>query len=239
MKDSELDNIEKKRELTQYLFEMGALWSYKIDLDTILPDRELIEKSLIYLEFEEMYLIFDIFPYEKIRQVWIEDMVPCDHYYGVLNKLLAYLFFNVKNYKEFKEEVCGKKEVVKVPEVSTDITDKTVELIEKGFPFVSGFQFVKMHEGWKSSTLDMLYKLKDYISKKGIRDFTIRDMGEKFGHGDCRTNFFDATIHSIMQEWEVETYKTCCVCGKPATKYTNNWILPYCDECFPKDGKNI
>ncbi len=108
MEDSERDIIEKKRELTQYLFEMGALWSYKIDLDTIIPDRELIEKSLIHLEFEEMYLIFDIFPYEKIRQVWIDEMVPNDHYYGVLNKLLAYMFFGVKDYKKFKEEVCGK-----------------------------------------------------------------------------------------------------------------------------------
>ena len=60
MRDSD-KIIEKKKALTQYLDDMGALWSYRIELDTILSDRELIVKSLTYLELEEMDLLFDIF----------------------------------------------------------------------------------------------------------------------------------------------------------------------------------
>lgn len=107
MRDSD-KIIEKKKALTQYLDDMGALWSYRIGLDTILSDRELIVKSLTYLELEEMDLLFDIFPYETVRDVWIEEMLPSE-YDTILNKILAYLVFDVKNFKKFKEEICGKK----------------------------------------------------------------------------------------------------------------------------------
>jgi hypothetical protein len=105
MRDSD-KIIEKKKALTQYLDDMGALWSYRIELDTILSDRELIVKSLTYLELEEMDLLFDIFPYETVRDVWIKEMLPSD-YDIILNKILAYLIFEVDNFDEFRKDVCG------------------------------------------------------------------------------------------------------------------------------------
>lgn len=89
------DIIEKKRELTQYLYDMGVLWSYRIDVDTILSDKELIVTSLTYLDLEEMDLIFDIFPYKTVRQIWIEEMLPSE-YDTVLNKMLAYILWSEK-----------------------------------------------------------------------------------------------------------------------------------------------
>lgn len=86
---------------------MGALWSYRIGLDTILSDIELIVKSLTYLELEEMDLLFDIFPYETVRYVWIKEMLPSD-YNIIFNKILAYLIFEVDNFNEFRKDVCGK-----------------------------------------------------------------------------------------------------------------------------------
>ena len=106
MRDSD-KIIEKKKALTQYLDDMGALWSYRIELDTILSDRELIVKSLTYLELEEMDLLFDIFPYETVRDVWIKEMLPSD-YDIILNKILAYLIFEVDNFNKFRKDVCGK-----------------------------------------------------------------------------------------------------------------------------------
>ncbi len=105
MRDSD-KIIEKKKALTQYLDDMGALWSYRIELDTILSDRELIVKSLTYLELEEMDLLFDIFPYETVRDVWIKEMLPSD-YNIILNKILAYIIFDVDNFDEFRKDVCG------------------------------------------------------------------------------------------------------------------------------------
>ena len=106
MRDSD-KIIEKKKALTQYLDDMGALWSYRIGLDTILSDRELIVKSLTYLELEEMDLLFDIFPYETVRDVWIKELLQSD-YNIILNKILAYIIFEVDNFNKFRKDVCGK-----------------------------------------------------------------------------------------------------------------------------------
>lgn len=106
MSNSE-DVIEKKKALTQYLDDMGVLWSYSIGENTILSDKELIEKSLTYLELEEMDLLFDIFSYETVRNEWIKEMLPSD-YHIILNKILAYLLFGVKDFDEFRKNACGK-----------------------------------------------------------------------------------------------------------------------------------
>lgn len=106
MSNSE-DVIEKKKALTQYLDDMGVLWSYRIGENTILSDKELIEKSLTYLELEEMDLLFDIFSYETVRNEWIKEMLPND-YHIILNKILAYLLFGVKDFDEFRKKACGK-----------------------------------------------------------------------------------------------------------------------------------
>lgn len=237
MENMKEDIIEKKRNLTQYLSERDDSLFYRIGIDTILPDKELIVASLTLLEFEEMYLIFDIFPYEMIREVWIAEMVSVDCYDSVLNKLLAYLFFNVKNYKEFRKEVCGKEEEEDDIKSHTNLNEKIAKAISRDYPFVSGYQFVKMPEGWWHCTITMLHRIKDYLTKKGIEDFMIREMSEKFGYGDCKTTFGDDTINDILKDWESETYNTCCVCGKPATKYTDDWIRPYCDDCFSNKKK--
>ncbi len=231
------DIIEKKRSLTQYLSERDDSLFYKIDIDTILPDKELIVASLTLLEFEEMYLIFDIFPYELIREVWIAEMVSVDCYNSVLNKLLAYLFFGVKNYKKFRKEVCGKEEEEDNSNFHINLNEKIAEAISRDYPFVSGYQFVKMPEGWWSCTITMLHRIKEYLTKRGIEDFMIREMSEKFGYGDCKTTFSDDTINDILRDWTSETYNTCCVCGEPATKYTDDWIRPYCDDCFSNKKK--
>jgi len=77
----EESHIEKKIALTKKLADEGYLWSYEKKEGASLDDDELIEKSLAHLEFEEMYLLFDIFPYKKVRQVWLERLVAQNEYY--------------------------------------------------------------------------------------------------------------------------------------------------------------
>lgn len=101
--------VHKKQDLTQYLYEIGALWSYKINSDTVLPDRELIAKSLTYLELEDMWMLWDIYSEEYIRKVWEEDMLPQNEaYMGITNRIVAYVLFHVKDYETYKIQVCGR-----------------------------------------------------------------------------------------------------------------------------------
>ena len=42
----------------------------------------------------------------------------------------------------------------------------------------------------------------------------------------------DSKIWDIIDKYTQISYKTCVVCGKPATKMSTGWISPYCDDCI-------
>lgn len=126
--DNEL--IEKKWDLTQKLYFMGALWSYKIYSDTVLSDdRELVVKGLSYLEFEDIWMLWDIFPEEYIRQVWEEDMLLCETFYGSINHYLAYMLFGVDDYKSYQEKTSRKLERVIVKRKKRILTVLSIDAI--------------------------------------------------------------------------------------------------------------
>ena len=95
-------SLAKKQLLSKQLLDSGYLWSYKATSDNaVLPDEELIMNSLTHLEFEDMFMLFEAFPYRQIKQVWQQRMLPYPDYYGVLNLLLAALFFHIKSPKKY------------------------------------------------------------------------------------------------------------------------------------------
>ena len=95
-------SLAKKQLLSKQLLDSGYLWSYKATSDNaMLPDEELIMNSLTHLEFEDMFMLFEAFPYRQIKQVWQQRMLPYPDYYGTLNVLLAALFFHIKSPKKY------------------------------------------------------------------------------------------------------------------------------------------
>lgn len=96
------NSLSKRQSLSKRLFDSGYLWSYSTMSDNaVLPDEELILNGLSHLEFEDMPLLFDAFPYRQIKQVWQQRMLPYPDYYGTLNLLLATLFFHIKSPKKY------------------------------------------------------------------------------------------------------------------------------------------
>ena len=95
-------SLDRKQVLSKQLYDSGYLWSYKaVGNNAVLPDEELILNGLSHLEFEDMPLLFKAFPYRQIKQVWQQRMLPYPDYYGVLNLLLAALFFHIKSPKKY------------------------------------------------------------------------------------------------------------------------------------------
>ena len=86
-----------KEILSKKLIDRNSFWSFKMSLDTPIPDDILIEKTLIYLDIEDINKLFAIFPYKRIKQVWRNRMVIQGDYYRSLNKLLAWMYFDIKN----------------------------------------------------------------------------------------------------------------------------------------------
>ena len=95
-------SLDRKQSLSKQLYDRGYLWSYEaVGNNATLPDEELILNGLEHLEFEEMPMLFEAFPYRKIKQVWQQRMLPYPDYYGTLNLLLAALFFHIKSPKKY------------------------------------------------------------------------------------------------------------------------------------------
>lgn len=81
--------------LSQKLIGCNSFWSVKIPRE--IPDDVLIEKTLIYLDLEDINKLFTLFSSKKIKQVWRSRVVIQGDYYHTLNKLLAWMYFDIKN----------------------------------------------------------------------------------------------------------------------------------------------
>ena len=86
----------KKRLLWRHLERRGCVWSYAKNPKRV-DDELLIEKGLLYLEFEELYKLSEIYSMHHLRNVWRERLVSQGSYYGIINWLLAAMFFDIKN----------------------------------------------------------------------------------------------------------------------------------------------
>lgn len=87
---------DKKAGLWRQLEQMGCAWSYAKGA-AVINDEILIEKSLLHLEFEDLYKLCEIYPMQRIRNVWRRNIVPQNDYYEIINWLLAAMFFRIKN----------------------------------------------------------------------------------------------------------------------------------------------
>lgn len=84
-----------REQLSQKLIRRNSFWSVKVPLE--IPDDILIEKTLIYLDLEDINRLFRLFSSKKIKQVWRSRVVTQGDYYRALNKLLAWMYFDIKN----------------------------------------------------------------------------------------------------------------------------------------------
>ena len=93
-----MTNIAKqhiKEELSEKLKQEHCFWSYSADSVNDIPDDILIEKTLVYLDIDEINSLFLLYPFKKIKQVWLELMVPQGDYMYTLNRFLAWYYFHV------------------------------------------------------------------------------------------------------------------------------------------------
>ena len=86
-----------KSELLDKLKQEHCFWSFNSDSIKEVSDDLLIEKTLLYLDMEEIRQLFSIFPFKKIKQVWRDYLLPQGEYLYTLNRFLAWYYFRVKN----------------------------------------------------------------------------------------------------------------------------------------------
>lgn len=86
----------------------NRFWSYDVHKSKMIPDEVLIEKTLLYLDIDDINLLFATYPYKKIKQVWLAQIAIQGSYYARLNKLLAWMYFGIKNPEIYLKRVENK-----------------------------------------------------------------------------------------------------------------------------------
>jgi hypothetical protein len=88
---------EIRKELISKLQEEHAFWSYdKTEISSV-TDEILIANVLLYLDIDDVFLLFKLFPGRKIQKVWKEKMLAQEPMYHGLNRLYSFLLFNIKH----------------------------------------------------------------------------------------------------------------------------------------------
>lgn len=85
-----------KKELLTKLKEEHCFWSFNDSSINEIPDDILIEKTLLHLDLPEIDQLFRVFPFKKIKQVWLDYLVPQENYLYTLNRFLAWYYFKSK-----------------------------------------------------------------------------------------------------------------------------------------------
>lgn len=90
--------------------------------------------------------------------------------------------------------------------------------------------------GWAKLCEDLCAELKPLLEKAGYVDkYRLCQVKEKYGglrwyEWDAPAAVYDEYC-ALIRKYEDLSYKTCCVCGAPATKMSTGWISPFCDKC--------
>ncbi|MCF0183465.1 MAG: helix-turn-helix domain-containing protein [Bacteroidaceae bacterium] len=88
---------ELKQSLLNSLSSAHAFWSHPMGLPDEVPDEEIIEKTFMCLDVEDIATMFELYPKSQIKKVWLEHMVPQGDYLRRLNTMIAYVYFDIDN----------------------------------------------------------------------------------------------------------------------------------------------
>lgn len=111
------------------------------------------------------------------------------------------------------------------------------------YPWIRGYEELWTWDlpiGWRKSFIPNLIKeLSKFLKDNNIKGYKIEQVKEKFGglrwyHDDPSNLVYD----NVIYKYEEMSYHTCCKCGKPSTKFSKGWVLPYCDSCLKERENN-
>lgn len=89
-----LNQFNSKNDIVTYLNKNGYFWEYSNKVTSSISDDELILKSLLYLEFEDMQQLFDLYGFQRCKNIWKANIESAPkEYYGIIARMLKIYFF--------------------------------------------------------------------------------------------------------------------------------------------------
>jgi hypothetical protein len=107
--EEEVNKDQLKKILTEKLKRENLFWSFDQSSLSEIPDNILIEKVLLHLDIDDIKLLFRLFPEKEIKSVWKESMLSQEPMYHQMNRLYAFLFFEIKNPDRYIRDFKNKK----------------------------------------------------------------------------------------------------------------------------------
>ncbi|MDR1155371.1 MAG: hypothetical protein LBL04_11745 [Bacteroidales bacterium] len=94
-----MEGDRNKHLLFRHLQKENAFWSYDpsfVKLEN-LKDEMFIEKVMLHLDIDDINRLFALYPKARIKKVWRTRLCPLEPYCNGLNRLFAYMYFDIKN----------------------------------------------------------------------------------------------------------------------------------------------
>ena len=102
-------DVAIKPYLIEKLKQEHCLWSYDNNSVHDMPDDMLIELVMLYLDIDEINMLFSIFSYKKMKRAWIENMVAQGERYYNLNYFFAWYYFHAKRPRSYVKSMATRQ----------------------------------------------------------------------------------------------------------------------------------
>lgn len=108
--------IALRHSLCMKLLEVNAFWSYDNVSEEDVSDEDIIEKTLLLLDMDDISRLFELYPRKFVRKVW-ENRLACQgEYLHSLNMMIAQYYFNIQS----PEQYLRRKEIMHVHKITQD-----------------------------------------------------------------------------------------------------------------------
>jgi hypothetical protein len=77
------------------------LWSFDVNSIQDIPDDVLVELVMLYLDIDEINMLFQLFDYKTVKRAWIENVVAQGERYYNLNYFFAWYYFHAKQPRSY------------------------------------------------------------------------------------------------------------------------------------------
>ena len=87
--------------LEKRLMEENSFWSFEKISCKNLSDWNLMKYVLLRLDLDDIKYLFQLYPKEKIKEVWLQELVPQGDYLLAMNISFALLYFGARNPRQY------------------------------------------------------------------------------------------------------------------------------------------
>ena len=101
--------IDIRPYLVEKLKQEHCLWSYDSDSIQDIPDDVLVELVMLYLDIDDIDLLFRLFDYKTVKRAWIDNVVAQGERYYNLNYFFAWYYFHAKQPRRYVKTMATRR----------------------------------------------------------------------------------------------------------------------------------